>query len=295
MPAATQIVQTYGNLLNTNPHIHCIAADGLFKANGTFIKMPKYSETAHRAIQTLFESKVADYCLARGFVRPETIQKRLTWQYSGFSVYIDTQIDYTKYNEQEKEKMDSIVRYIAKPFYSMERVTYNEAGSTVLYKGEFNKSIKQNFETFSPNDFIAALTAHIPERHQKYTNFYGYYSNKSRGLRAKAGVPEIEENVSIMPDPPREEQKKYRKNWAILIKKVWEVDPLLCPSCGATMKMIAVIDKAEVIEKILTHIGLWVEDERGPPAEIKQAEYGEVIREAFLDDWAVNERAVKYA
>ncbi|HBE03455.1 MAG TPA: hypothetical protein DC049_13450 [Spirochaetia bacterium] len=62
--------------------------------------------------------------------------------------------------------MDSIVRYIAKQFYSMERVIYNEAGSTVLYKGEFKKSIKQNFETFSPTDFIAALTAHIPERHQ---------------------------------------------------------------------------------------------------------------------------------
>jgi len=27
------------------------------------------------------------------------------------------------------------------------------------------------------------------------------------------------------------------------------------------MKMIAVIDKADVIEKILNHIGLWVEDE----------------------------------
>ena len=56
--------------------------------------MPKYSESAHRALQVLFERKVADYCLARGFVRPETIQKRLSWNYSGFSVYIDTQIDY---------------------------------------------------------------------------------------------------------------------------------------------------------------------------------------------------------
>ena len=74
-------------------------------------------------------------------------------------------------------------------------------------------------------------------------------------------MPVIEENVSIMPDPPSDEQKRYKKNWVILIKKVWKVDPLICPSCGATMKMIAVIDKADVIEKILNHIGLWVEDE----------------------------------
>jgi len=98
-----------------------------------------------------------------------------------------------------------------------------------------------------------------------------------------------------MPDPPSDEQKKYRKNWAILIKKVWEVDPLVCPACGSIMKMIAVIDKADVVEKILTHIGLWVEDERGPPMEIRQAEYEEVIKEAFNDGWTVNEKAVKYA
>ena len=63
------------------------------------------------------------------------------------------------------------------------------------------------------------------------------------------------------------------------------------------------IDKAGVVEKILSHIGLWVENERGPPAEIKHVDYEEVTREPFLDarpersrrDWSVNERAEKYA
>jgi len=89
MPAAAQVIQTHGNLLSVNPHVHCIAADGLFKTSGTFVKMPKYSEQARRALQAVFEQKVANYCLARGFVRPETIQKRLTWQYSGFSVWLN--------------------------------------------------------------------------------------------------------------------------------------------------------------------------------------------------------------
>ena len=61
------------------------------------------------------------------------------------------------------------------------------------------------------------------------------------------------------------------------------------------MKMIAVIDKAGVVEKILSHLGLWVENERGPPIEIRQAEYEEVIKEAFNDGWTVNEKAEKYA
>jgi len=65
------------------------------------------------------------------------------------------------------------------------------------------------------------------------------------------------------------------KKWQELIKKVWEVDPLLCPKCGAEMKIIALIDDTEVISCILKHLGLWStfqqvrqpsERERGPPA-----------------------------
>ena len=55
------------------------------------------------------------------------------------------------------------------------------------------------------------------------------------------------------------------------------------------------IDKAGVVEKILSRLGLWVENERGPSIEIRQAEYEEVIKEAFNDGWTVNEKAEKYA
>ncbi|MBI4382354.1 MAG: hypothetical protein HY574_14345 [candidate division NC10 bacterium] len=36
-------------------------------------------------------------------------------------------------------------------------------------------------------------------------------------------------------------------------KHVYEVAPLLCPQCGGTMRIIALIDQPEVIEKILSH------------------------------------------
>ena len=40
-------------------------------------------------------------------------------------------------------------------------------------------------------------------------------------------------------------------------------EPLLCPKCGGTMKIVAVIEarQGEVIRKILEHCGLW----RDPP------------------------------
>jgi len=48
------------------------------------------------------------------------------------------------------------------------------------------------------------------------------------------------------------------------------VDPLLCPKCGGTMKILSFIERRqrEVIEKILRHCGLWEEDAaRAPPEE----------------------------
>ena len=85
--------------------------------------------------------------------------------------------------------------------------------------------------------------------------------------------------------PPRIPSKKWRE----LIKKVWEVDPLICPHCGAEMKLIALVDDDEVIEKILRHLKLWPEQaepaclSRGPPS-IPPPDGGERIIEPYFDD-----------
>ncbi len=53
-----------------------------------------------------------------------------------------------------------------------------------------------------------------------------------------------------------------------LIKEVYEIDPLSCPTCGGEMKLISFIERnqSEVIERILRHCGLWEEaPARAPP------------------------------
>jgi len=53
---------------------------------------------------------------------------------------------------------------------------------------------------------------------------------------------------------------------ARLIQKVYEVDPLECINCGASMRIIALINDAKVIERILQHLKLWdpVPEPRSP-------------------------------
>jgi hypothetical protein len=67
---------------------------------------------------------------------------------------------------------------------------------------------------------------------------------------------------------------RARPVWARLIHKVYEVDPLACPKCGAPMHVIALIDDAIVIRRILEHLGRWAprqarKNQRAPPADAK--------------------------
>lgn len=91
--------------------------------------------------------------------------------------------------------------------------------------------------------------------------YYGYYSNVSRGKRKKQNqdglIPCILE--------PEESSKEYRKNWARLIQKIYEADPLTCPKCQGRMKIISFIEDEQVVKKILKHLGLWLVKQKPPP------------------------------
>ena len=57
--------------------------------------------------------------------------------------------------------------------------------------------------------------------------------------------------------------------------KSYEVDPLECPKCGhPPMRVVALIDDAEVIRRILEHLGRWAprqarQNQRAPPRDAK--------------------------
>ena len=55
-----------------------------------------------------------------------------------------------------------------------------------------------------------------------------------------------------------------------MIKKVFEVDPLLCPACGGKMSIIAFIEDHKVIDKIIAHLKLTFMAERPPPSQVVQ-------------------------
>jgi hypothetical protein len=55
------------------------------------------------------------------------------------------------------------------------------------------------------------------------------------------------------------------KGWAEMIRKVYEVDPMVCPRCGGTMKVIAFLTDYAVVDRIIDHLNLTFVAERPPP------------------------------
>jgi hypothetical protein len=98
--------------------------------------------------------------------------------------------------------------------------------------------------------------------------YYGLHANAHRGKVKKA---------SLSPSAPRlveEDLKRIpSKGWAAMIRKVYEVDPMLCPKCGGQMKVIAFLTDFTVVDRIIDHLKLTFVAERPPPSRAAFQEY----------------------
>ncbi|MBM3789631.1 MAG: transposase [Acidobacteria bacterium] len=292
-------IQTHGEIANWHPHLHVLATDGAFTPDGAFVPLP---ETPAEPYLKLWEKKLFDLLLAEGRITQQVIEQMRTWQHSGFSVDKSVRLA-----GGDTAAIERLTQYILRCPFSLDRIVslnpdlsacgpacaersaagrHAQAGGKVVYRAEkpdcrpfpvpgdqnLRQGVKRNFEVFDPLDFIAEITQHIPDPGAQQIRYYGWYSNRSRGDRAKALAPA----TTPLPQPTDTEdndpawRKKCRMRWAALIKKVYEVDPLKCPACGAAMKIVAFIerrDQAHEIRRILTHCGLWDGPvARAPPA-----------------------------
>ena len=66
-------------------------------------------------------------------------------------------------------------------------------------------------------------------------------------------------------DPGAAERRRLRRSWAQLIRRIYEVDPLICSECGGDMRIIAFLLDPAVVRKILAHVAQRPSRSRAPP------------------------------
>lgn len=135
-------------------------------------------------------------------------------------------------------------------------VSRDDQNANITYRG------KRDIYNFHPLTFLAQLSLHIANHGEQMVRYYGWYSNKKRGMRKKQEM--VNKPIALLEDLT-DYQKSCRKRWAALIRKIYEVDPLICLKCGAKMKIVPSIEDDIAIHKILSHLGLLNSRNRSPP------------------------------
>ncbi len=84
-------------------------------------------------------------------------------------------------------------------------------------------------------EFIARVIQHL-DPVTLHTRYYGVYSNILRHKWKEQGLkPNIKSKGTA--------RKDFKISWRKLIWKIYEVDPLLCVTCGTEMKLKLIVDK----------------------------------------------------
>jgi len=215
-PAAVAVIQTFGDYLSFNPHMHILAADGCFSNDGFFYAPSINIDTA--SLEKLFIHKIFKMLLVRGLITERVVELINSWAHTGFGVYCGKRI-----NPKDTRSTENLARYIIRASFSQERMRYFPDQAKITYQSKYGKDVKE----FDPLEWMAALVSHIPDRGGQTVRYLGRYSNVTRGrLKKEENGPQYH----IIED---ETPGGLNRSWARLIQKIYEVDPLICPICRA--------------------------------------------------------------
>jgi hypothetical protein len=203
-----------------------------------------------KKLEAIFRHKVFKMLLSQGKITQKMVAMLSTWRHSGFNVFCGKRI-----SPKDDTAMENLARYIIRASFSQERMQYLDQEGKVIYKAKDGKSSK----SFSALEWMAAMCSHIPNRGEQMVRYYGRYSNVSRGKQQKNG------SDNVIPCILEPEGKVVRRNWARLIQKIYEVNPLVCPKCQGAMRIIGSIEDPAVIRAILDHLGIGLIRSRPPP------------------------------
>jgi len=230
-PGIIAVIQSFGSRINLHPHLHFLVSEGGSDRDGRFHSVSRFNDDLLREI---FTREVFSFLIHKQLINQDFVEKILSWRHTGFNVH-------TGVRTTSKEEAERVGKYAIRPILSLNRLSFDEIGGRVSYQCGKGRVKEEKMDYL---EFIARVTSHIPDKGQVTIRYYGIYANAYRGKKRKAGVdpshpPIIEDETSFKPS----------RGWSEMIKKVYEVDPLLCQKCGGQMFIISFIEDHKVIDK----------------------------------------------
>ena len=186
----------------------------------------------------------------------------------GFS--LDTSV---RIEANDRQGLERLLRYYARPAFAQERLRQLDPEHLVYESKKPGPGGKVSV-LLTPHQLLDRISALIPPPRRHRHRYYGVLAPNSpwrSGVTALAAAPESSETATAEGKAEAETEETHVRQaarfvWAMLLARIYEVLPLICPKCGGTMKIIAFIDEGDAIRKILTHLGEPVDPPRLTPA-----------------------------
>ena len=184
-------------------------------------------------------------------------------QLSGFSLHAGTVCE-----ARDRDALERLCRYIARPAVSNERLSVNDRGQ-VVYRLKHSFRDGTTHVVLDPIDFIARLAALVPRPRAHLTRYHGVFA------------PNCKHRHRIVPNPTRHSARKPPASrrapmgWMQRLERVFHIDIEHCGVCGGTLRVIACIETPlevplatrarSLIEKSLTHLAARETGSINPP------------------------------
>jgi hypothetical protein len=167
----------------------------------------------------------------------------------GFNLHADVRVA-----AHDRDALERLGRYIARPAISHDRLSRNPDGDVVLtFKRPWDDGTTAHVLT--PLEFIARLAAIVPRPRRHLLHFHGVFAPAAR-LRARV-VPAPAPTPDRRPLLPASVLVPRRSPWipwSDLLWRVFEVDGRACPSCGRPMVVHAVVRGAWATRRVLASL-----------------------------------------
>ena len=187
-------------------------------------------------------------------VQPLSLPDELCCEVDGFSLHARILVE-----AHERERLEHLCRYVARPPLATERLSLAPDGK-VVYRLRRHWRDGTAAVAFDPLTFIERLAALVPRPRCHQLTYHGVLAPAApiRDLvvpRSPFTAPGTPPHPSI-----------HRLPWAELLKRVFAIDALTCPRCGGPRKLIALLTDGLVVRQILSHLRLPTEPPPLAPA-----------------------------
>jgi len=253
------VFQPAANIGDTNEAADAVTGVDFHAATGL-------DAAAIARVQTQVRRRILRAFVRRGLIDKCDRDEMMGWEHGGgFSLDASVCIE-----GRDRAGLERLLRYCARPPFALEHLHTLDA-EHLIYHNPKPRSDSPRDLVLTPLELIDKIAALIPPPRAHRHRYYGVFAPNSpmrAAVTASAPMPVIVPPPAAAANseetPPHRAASHYL--WAMLLARIYETLPLVCPNCHAPMRIIAFIIEGSSVRKILDHIGESAQSPRITPA-----------------------------